>query len=110
MRKMRTSNGLLENLTIIIPAYNEEDRLERTLEDYLNYFPGANFLVERDGCMDRTPQIVSAYAHRYENVNYVQFPEKLGKGGGLKLTTSKVDSDFVAFVDADGSIPPPVVR
>lgn len=50
-------------ISLIIPAYNEDKRIRRTLDDYYNGFTAEfdNFeiIVEMDGCTDKTTEIVS---------------------------------------------------
>ena len=50
-------------LTIIIPAYNEEQRIEATLKDYLDYFKDQTIeiLVILNGCTDKTLDIVKSF-------------------------------------------------
>ena len=52
------------SLDIVIPAHNEEQRIDRTLRAYRTGFPQADvrFLVALDGCDDHTSDIVRAHA------------------------------------------------
>ncbi len=47
-------------LSIVIPAYNEEDRIGRTLEVLTTHFKNNQIIVVFDG-NDRTPQVVSKF-------------------------------------------------
>ncbi len=95
-------------ISIVIPAWNEEDRLARTLERYLPALESGSapyeVIVVVDGVRDRTAEIASKYSDRH--VRVLEFPNKLGKGGavfaGLRL--SRYDS--VGYLDADGPISP----
>ena len=95
------------SLDIVIPAHNEEHRIDRTLRAYRSGFPQADvrFLVALDGCEDCTPDVVRAHAAADERVVLHEFP-KLGKGGVLMETFRLTDADLVAFVDADCATPP----
>ena len=59
--------SLQENqLAILIPAYNEEDRIRPTLEEYLNYFKQSEIrefliLVILNGCRDNTSSVVQSF-------------------------------------------------
>jgi glycosyltransferase involved in cell wall biosynthesis len=93
-------------LDIVMPAHNEEDRIDRTLRAYRDACPdGVRFLVALDSCTDRTPEIVRAHARDDDRVRSIEYP-KLGKGGVIAETFSRSDAELVGFVDADGATPP----
>ena len=97
-------------LSLIIPAYNEEKRIKETLEAYRSKLLelGINFeiIVEMDGCTDRTPEIVRELAVKFPEIKFIEFKERLGKGGGLLKGFEIASGDVVGFVDADGSVKP----
>ena len=100
------------SLLILIPAYNEESRIEPTLRNYAQYF-GEHYtgpfrlLVVLNGCRDNTLGIVQRLAQELPCVTWLNFPDPIGKGGalieGLKLAAF---GDYVGYVDADGATPP----
>ena len=94
-------------LDIVMPAHNEEERIDRTLRAYRDACPQANdrFLVALDSCTDRTPEIVRAHQRADERVQSFEYP-KLGKGGVIAETFSRSDAELVGFVDADCATPP----
>jgi glycosyltransferase involved in cell wall biosynthesis len=94
-------------LDIVMPAHNEEDRIDRTLRAYRAACPddGVRFLVALDSCTDRTPEIVAAHARDDHRVLSFDYP-KLGKGGVIAETFARADAELIAFVDADGATPP----
>ena len=94
-------------LDIVMPAHNEEDRIDRTLRAYRSACPdhGVRFLVALDSCTDRTPDIVHAHEREDDRVRSFEYP-KLGKGGVIAETFPRSDAELVGFVDADGSTPP----
>jgi len=98
-------------LDIVIPAHNEEHRIDRTLHAYRAGCPSdaTRFVVALDQCTDRTADIVRAHAARDRRVELVEYP-KLGKGGVISETFRRSDADYVAFVDADGATPPSELR
>ena len=95
------------SLDIVIPAHNEEQRIERTLRAYRAGFPQSDvrFHVALDGCHDRTADVVRIHAYDDDRVVLHEYP-KLGKGGVLMETFRRCDADLVGFVDADCSTPP----
>lgn len=95
------------SLAIVIPAHDEEDRIDRTLTAYRLGFPqpDVTFAVALDGCRDRTADIVQRHRRADSRVIAHHYP-KLGKGGVLMETFRRCDADVVAFVDADCATPP----
>ena len=97
---------------MLIPAYNEEQRIEPVLRDYAAYFQrhaaGAfELVVVLNGCTDNTLGVVRRVAEEFPFIAALDFPAPIGKGGalieGLKLATS---AEFIGFVDADGATSP----
>ena len=95
-------------VSIVIPAWNEEDRLARTLERYLPALEARGWpfevIVVVDGVRDRTADIAAKYAPR--NVRVLLFPNKLGKGGAVLAGIKVSRYEFVGYLDADGPISP----
>src|SRR6476620_5903316 len=93
-------------LDIVMPAHNEEQRIDRTLHAYrASCGDGVRLLVALDSCTDRTPEIVRAHAAQDRRVLAIEYP-KLGKGGVIAETFRRADADLVGFVDADCATPP----
>jgi glycosyltransferase involved in cell wall biosynthesis len=94
-------------LDIVIPAHNEQGRIDRTLRAYRAACPqpGVAFLVALDACTDATAEIVRRHARADPRVRCLEYP-KLGKGGVIAETFRRSDADLVGFVDADGATPP----
>ena len=99
------------SLTIVIPAHDEEHRIDRTLTAYRQGFRQADvtFHVALDGCRDRTADIVHRHRRVDPRVVIHQYP-KMGKGGVLMETFRRCDTDLVGFVDADCATPPAELR
>ena len=100
------------SLLLLIPAYNEEQRIEPVLRDYASYFTQNyagpwQIMVILNGCRDRTDKVVTRVQQDHPAVSYREFPERIGKGGalieGLKLAPM---ADLVGYVDADGATSP----
>jgi glycosyltransferase involved in cell wall biosynthesis len=100
------------SLLILIPAYNEEARIEPVLRDYAqffekNYSGKFQIIVVLNGCTDNTFGVVQKVAAEFPAIRALEFKAPIGKGGalieGLKLAS---ESDFIGYVDADGATPP----
>jgi glycosyltransferase involved in cell wall biosynthesis len=94
-------------LDIVIPAYNEQDRIGPTLEAYRATCtdPETRFLVALDRCTDGTSDVVSRHAEADPRVRLLEFP-KLGKGGVIMEAFRHCEGDLIGFVDADCATPP----
>jgi len=101
------------SLLLLIPAYNEENRLEPVLRDYAEYFKRNyagkfQIVVVLNGCVDDTIGVVRRVASEYPSISALEFAEPIGKGGalieGLKLAPL---GDLIGYVDADGATAPP---
>lgn len=95
-------------VSVIIPAYNEENRISGTLQELSGFFSGTphEILVVMDGCTDSTPDIVSGFSQEHPQVIPVLQTERLGKGGGILLGISEARGSAIAVVDADCAVPP----
>ena len=92
----------MSDLTLVIPAYNEEKRIRSTLSSLNKVFRNKiNILVVSNGSSDETINILENWKKTHKNLKYLDFPEKLGKGGaileGLKVAKNK----YIGYVDAD---------
>jgi glycosyltransferase involved in cell wall biosynthesis len=100
------------SLLLLVPAYNEERRIEPVLREYAAYFKQSysgkfQLVVVLNGCTDNTLAVVRRVAAEFPTVSPLEFREPIGKGGalieGLKLAPL---ADVIGYVDADGASPP----
>lgn len=89
-------------LTVIIPAFNEQQRLPRTLV-VLNRFLDASrlnyrVLVADDGSTDQTPTLTRDLGWRFSTVS---LPENRGKGRAVRKAMLTATGEVLAFTDAD---------
>ena len=97
------------DLTIIIPAYNEEHRLPKTLDAilaYLNAGPQrAEIIVVDDGSSDSTVAIASAYGQKFSGLRLVLNGSNRGKGYSVRHGMLEASGEISLFTDADLSTP-----
>lgn len=92
---------------LIIPAYNEEKRIGKTLGDYLGFFGhGVEILIVANGCTDRTVSVVKEWQKRYpRRLSLISYAQTKGKGWavrkGFERALASFSCDLVGFVDAD---------
>jgi dolichyl-phosphate beta-glucosyltransferase len=99
------------NLAVVIPAFNEERRIERTLDRLIDEAAGLGItevLVVDDGSEDRTAAAVRQVAARTSTprIRLVQHEQNRGKGAALRTGLLAADADVVGYLDADLSVPP----
>jgi glycosyltransferase involved in cell wall biosynthesis len=97
-------------LSVVIPAYNEEDGIANIIERVLNVRPAVKqagiadleLIVVDDGSKDRTAEIVRSYP----DVRLIQHARNRNYGGALKTGFHHATGELLAFLDADGTYPP----
>lgn len=105
------------NISIIIPAYNEEQRIFKTLQSYTQFFKEVSqhddiryeFVVALNGCTDRTAEIVRWAAQEWGHIVIVDLGCQAGKGRAIKagfMNALQRNNDLIGFVDADMAIEP----
>lgn len=96
-------------VSVIIPAYNEEVRVEKTLRNYAHFlndcYSNIEVLVVTDGCSDKTPEIVEELANKYKCIKHIHPAKRLGKGGAVIEGFKAANGKLIGFVDSDGSTP-----
>ncbi|MBN1668467.1 MAG: glycosyltransferase family 2 protein [Anaerolineales bacterium] len=97
-------------LSVVIPAYNEEDGIAEIIERVLAVAPALpaagvaelELIVVDDGSKDRTAEIV----RRYPQVRLLQHSPNRGYGAALKTGWNAARGQLLGFLDADGTYPP----
>lgn len=97
-------------LTLIIPAYNEEKVIRRTLESALKVdYPDLKIIVVDDGSTDGTEAIVQDITSKNSSVRLI-VQENEGKWSALDHAIAVSETPFVAILDADSLIDPMALR
>jgi len=98
-------------LSVVIPAYNEEEAIasiiERTLvsrDSIVETSPvsSVEIIVVSDGSWDRTAEIAS----QYENITLISYEKNRGYGAAIKTGFENATGDILGFLDADGTCDP----
>jgi dolichyl-phosphate beta-glucosyltransferase len=111
MQPVRAGESRLKDITysIVIPAYNEGERLGATLEKVLRYVReqgwSAEVIVVNDGSRDNTADIVHGFAGRDPRLRLVENPGNRGKGYSVRNGMLNACGKVVVFSDADLSSP-----
>ena len=104
----------MKKISIIIPAYNEEeslpflfDRLEKLMSNMSNY--DFEVLFVNDGSKDNTLKIIKNYREKDNRINYVDFSRNFGKEIAMIAGLDYSTGDCVIFIDADLQDPPELI-
>lgn len=95
-------------LSIIIPAYNEEHRLPRTLEQIFSFLQEQSYIAEvlvvENGSIDRTFEVAKRFADQNDNLKLFK-EEQRGKGNAVKRGMLEAQGEYRFLCDADLSMP-----
>lgn len=94
-------------LSVIIPAYNEEKNIEKTVRSIFDYLKNKNIehemIVVTDGSIDRTAAIARSLKNEVPTLELIEFEKNRGKGFAVKTGMLKAKGDFRLFTDADNA-------
>uniref|UniRef100_A0A1L8E2Q5 Dolichyl-phosphate beta-glucosyltransferase n=1 Tax=Nyssomyia neivai TaxID=330878 RepID=A0A1L8E2Q5_9DIPT len=102
------------DLSVIVPAYNEESRLGKMLDECLEFLrkrasqtPTQSFevIIVSDGSSDKTAEVASKYSleHGSDRVRVLPLIQNRGKGGAVRLGVQSCRGRYILFADADGA-------
>ncbi|HUJ09070.1 MAG TPA: dolichyl-phosphate beta-glucosyltransferase [Verrucomicrobiae bacterium] len=97
------------HLSVVIPAYNEQERLKRYVPGIVEYLRGKNLnfeiVVVNDGSRDETAQTTRELAKSYPMLRLIDLQPNRGKGGAVRAGMLDARGQYVLFTDADQSTP-----
>ena len=97
------------SLSIVIPAFNEESRLDATLEKIDSFIKDENLnteiIVVDDGSTDGTARLVTRHMQQKPYLRLLQNHINRGKGFSLRRGVEAALGDVVLMTDADLSVP-----
>lgn len=104
----------MKKISIIIPAYNEEEslphlyeRLEKLMNSIENY--EFEILFVNDGSKDNTINLIKEYREKDNRISYVDFSRNFGKEIAMIAGLDYAKGDCVIFMDADLQDPPELI-
>jgi dolichyl-phosphate beta-glucosyltransferase len=94
----------IERISIVMPAYNEEKRIGKSLEQIKNYIAGKKesfeIIVVDDGSSDGTVKVVEEFDL---DVKIIKSEKNMGKGNAIKKGMLAATGDVTLFMDSDAS-------
>jgi len=96
-------------LEIVIPAYNEEDRIGRTLARIREYYSGQNYTwrvtTVSDGSKDNTSKVAEDVVGDDDRFRVIAYEQNRGKGYAVRVGMLAANADRILFCDADLATP-----
>jgi dolichyl-phosphate beta-glucosyltransferase len=97
------------DVSVVVPAYNEERRLPPTLIDMIDFFDrqplSYEIIVVDDGSSDSTSEVVRKFERVRQQVKLIQLPKNYGKGHAVRVGVLNSRGRAILFADADGATP-----
>jgi dolichyl-phosphate beta-glucosyltransferase len=97
------------HLSVVVPAYNEEERLPRTLARLDEYYSAQDYdfdvVVVSDGSRDGTVELVREFAKTHPHFSVVDSQPNRGKGYAVRQGMLEATGELVLFCDADLATP-----
>lgn len=94
--------------SIVIPVYNEAQRIPRSIDKIFAYFQSRSEATEiifvNDGSRDETDKVLQEYSRKYQ-FKIISYPENRGKGYAVKQGALAASGDWVIFFDIDLATP-----
>ena len=95
----------LEQLSVFMPAYNEEENVPVVVEKILKVLPGVadeyEVIIVNDGSQDRTGEVSDGLSLAHPNVRAINHEVNRGYGGALRSGFRAARYPWVAFIDSD---------
>jgi glycosyltransferase involved in cell wall biosynthesis len=105
-QKSKGDGGIVEQLSVVLPAFNEEANVERVVRDCVAYLearvPDYELLVVNDGSGDRTGEILDRLAKEVPRLRPLHHPQNRGYGAALRTGFDAARKRFVFYMDGDG--------
>jgi glycosyltransferase involved in cell wall biosynthesis len=92
-------------ISVILPAKNEAQGLQRTLPGLRAQFPDAEVIVVDDGSTDATAEVAAGHG-----VTVLSSPYSMGNGAAIKRGARAASGDILVFMDADGQHDPALIQ
>jgi len=97
-----------KTISVIIPCYNEQDRIEKTIRTSIAFLNDNGFEYEimlvNDGSKDATLTVIKRLKLKYKNINYVSYKKNNGKGFAVRQGLLKSKHFTKVIIDADNSV------
>jgi len=91
----------MNKLTVIVPFYNEQDLLLKSVSRLNEQNIADNILLIDDSSSDNSYKIAESIQSQNSHIKLLKTKKNLGKGGAIKLGIENTESDYIIVHDAD---------
>lgn len=102
--------AMWSSLSVVVPAFNEEDALPPTVERIVGFLRAEveawELLLVDDGSADRTGEIIDALAAEHAGVEAIHLDRNRGMGAALQAGYAAATAAWITMLPADGQIAP----
>ena len=91
----------MNNLSVIVPFYNEENFLKKSIERLLKYDIFEQIILVDDCSTDHSASIANEFTSNFNKITYVKSVDNGGKGSALNIAREFLDTTHVIIHDAD---------
>ncbi len=104
--KSKATAGIVQELSVVLPAFNEEANVERVVNDCIAYLESSGLdyeiIVVNDGSRDKTGQILDQMKAQIPRLRPQHHPQNRGYGAALRTGFEASTKRFVFYMDGDG--------
>jgi len=104
--KSKAGAGMVRELSVVLPAFNEEANIERVARDCVAYLDGGGLdyelVVTNDGSHDQTGAVLDRLAAELPRLRPQHHPQNRGYGAALRTGFEAATKRFVFYMDGDG--------
>ncbi|MBN2052405.1 glycosyltransferase family 2 protein [Candidatus Woesearchaeota archaeon] len=98
--------NMKKSITIFVPAYNEEEHLEKAVKRYdrvaRSVVNDYEILIVDDGSKDKTPVIADRLARHYSKVRVIHNPKNMGLGYGFRKAVKLARKNYFIYLTGEG--------
>jgi len=89
--------------SLVLPAYNEAENLEKCVEEVRKTLRGVKYeiIIAEDGSTDGTDKIAARLANKYRNITHLHHDKKLGRGLALRKAFEHAKGNEIGYIDVD---------
>lgn len=97
------------DLSIVIPAYNEEKKISKDIEAVFDYLKESNIngelIIVNDGSKDKTYEVASSFKNKYPNLKVLTYEKNRGKGFATKTGILAAQGKYILLSDSGICVP-----
>jgi glycosyltransferase involved in cell wall biosynthesis len=106
VEEAKSKVGAVDELSVVLPAFNEEENIEKTVRAVMSYLDAKpidyEILVVNDGSADGTRGVIERLAAESPRVRALHHPQNRGYGAALRTGFEAASKRFVFYMDSDG--------